>query len=78
MGLLPILTYPDPVLRKECQPVESFDQELRRLAADMVETMHAAPGVGLAASQPVLRPPVLRVGRPARRREPCLARPARC
>jgi peptide deformylase len=51
MGLLPILTYPDPVLRKECQPVESFDQELRRLAADMVETMHAAPGVGLAASQ---------------------------
>jgi peptide deformylase len=51
MGLLRIRTYPDPVLREECRPVEVFDEELRQLAADMIETMHAAPGVGLAASQ---------------------------
>ena len=51
MALLPIRQYPDPVLRRECPPVESFDDELRRLAADMVETMHAAPGIGLAAPQ---------------------------
>ncbi len=51
MSLLPIRIYPDPVLRRKCPPVESFDEDLRRLAADMVETMHAAPGVGLAAPQ---------------------------
>ena len=51
MALLPIRQYPDPVLRRECPPVERFDDELRRLAADMVETMHAAPGIGLAAPQ---------------------------
>ena len=51
MALLPIRQYPDPVLRRECPPVESFDDELRRIAADMVETMHAAPGIGLAAPQ---------------------------
>jgi peptide deformylase len=51
MSLLPIRLYPDPVLRVRCPEVESFDDELRRLAADMVETMHGAPGVGLAAPQ---------------------------
>lgn len=51
MALLPIRIYPDPVLREKCKPVESFDQDLRRLIDDMIETMHAAPGVGLAASQ---------------------------
>ncbi len=51
MALLPIRIYPDPVLRVKCPDVERFDDELRGLAADMVETMHAAPGVGLAASQ---------------------------
>ncbi len=51
MALLPIRQYPDPVLRRRCPPVESFDGELRRLAADMIETMHAAPGIGLAAPQ---------------------------
>ena len=51
MALLPIRQYPDPVLRRECPPVERFDDELRRLAADMVDTMHAAPGIGLAAPQ---------------------------
>lgn len=51
MAVLPIRIYPDPVLRESCAEVDSFDDELRRLAADMVETMHAAPGIGLAAPQ---------------------------
>lgn len=51
MAVRPIRIYPDPVLRVKCPPVERFDDELRRLADDMVETMHAAPGVGLAAPQ---------------------------
>ncbi len=51
MAVLPIRLFPDPVLRRRCPRVESFDDELRRLAADMIETMHAAPGVGLAAPQ---------------------------
>jgi peptide deformylase len=51
MAILPIRIYPDPVLRAKCRRVEAFDEALRRLAANMVETMHAAPGVGLAAPQ---------------------------
>jgi peptide deformylase len=51
MAILPIRIYPDPILRVKCRPVESFDPALRKLAANMVETMHAAPGVGLAAPQ---------------------------
>lgn len=51
MAILPIRTYPDPVLRVKCPPVERFDEELQELAADMVATMHDAPGVGLAAPQ---------------------------
>ncbi len=47
----PIRIYPDPVLRVRCPEVETFDEALARLAADMVETMHDAPGVGLAAPQ---------------------------
>jgi len=51
MAILAIRIYPDPVLRVKCPRVEEFDARLRKLAADMVETMHAAPGVGLAAPQ---------------------------
>ena len=51
MVKLPIITLPDPMLRKLSKPVESVDEELRRLADDMLETMYAAPGVGLAAIQ---------------------------
>jgi peptide deformylase len=49
--VLQIRTLGDPVLRERAAPVETFDDVLRRLADDMVETMHAAPGVGLAANQ---------------------------
>ncbi len=51
MAVLPIRVYPDPVLRARCAEVTEFDDPLRRLAEDMVETMHRAPGVGLAAPQ---------------------------
>ena len=51
MAILPIRIYPDPILRVKTRRVETFDAALRKLAADMVETMHAAPGVGLAAPQ---------------------------
>ncbi len=46
-----IITLPDPILRKVSAPVERIDAEVRKLAEDMLETMYAAPGVGLAAVQ---------------------------
>jgi len=51
MAVLPILTLPDPVLRKKAKPVERIDAELRRLMDDMLATMYDAPGIGLAALQ---------------------------
>jgi peptide deformylase len=51
MAVLPILEFPDPRLRTRAHPVAAFDAALRQLAADMLETMYAAPGVGLAAIQ---------------------------
>lgn len=51
MAIRKILTYPNPALRKKTQTVTSFDDSLKQLAADLVETMYAAPGAGLAANQ---------------------------
>ncbi|MBR7800325.1 peptide deformylase [Undibacterium fentianense] len=51
MPILNILRYPDPRLHKVAKPVTVFDERLKKLAADMAETMYDAPGVGLAASQ---------------------------
>lgn len=51
MALLPILEFPDPRLRTVAQPVERVDDALRQLIDDMFETMYAAPGIGLAATQ---------------------------
>jgi peptide deformylase len=51
MALLEILEAPDPRLSTVCQPVERIDAGLLRLLDDMLETMHAAPGIGLAAPQ---------------------------
>src|SRR5271154_1228335 len=51
MALLHILTYPDKRLHKVAKPVEVVDDRIRKLIADMGETMYAAPGVGLAATQ---------------------------
>jgi len=51
MALLPILEFPDDRLRTVAKPVERIDAPLQRLIDDMFETMYAAPGVGLAATQ---------------------------
>lgn len=51
MAKLPIITLPDPVLRAVSTPVERVDDEVRKLMDDMLETMYAAPGIGLAAVQ---------------------------
>jgi len=51
MALLPILRFPDPRLHKKAAPVATVDAGIRKLVADMAETMYAAPGVGLAATQ---------------------------
>jgi peptide deformylase len=51
MAVWPIRKYGDPILRKKAIKVESFDASLQQVAADMIETMQAAKGVGLAANQ---------------------------
>ncbi len=51
MALLDILHYPDKRLRKIAQPVTTFDASIKTLVDDMFETMYAAPGIGLAATQ---------------------------
>ena len=51
MALLPILHYPDTRLHKVAAPVTAVDDRIRQLIRDMAETMYAAPGIGLAASQ---------------------------
>lgn len=51
MAILPILEYPDSRLRKKAMPVEAVDDAIRQLLDDMLETMYAAPGIGLAATQ---------------------------
>ena len=51
MAILPILEFPDPRLRKKAVPVARVDGSLGRLIDDMFETMYAAPGIGLAATQ---------------------------
>ena len=51
MAILNILAYPDPRLRKVAAPVAAVTSDVQRLVSDMAETMYAAPGVGLAATQ---------------------------
>ncbi|HYC44238.1 MAG TPA: peptide deformylase [Burkholderiales bacterium] len=51
MALLPILHYPDPRLHTVAAPVKAVDERIRKLINDMGETMYAAPGIGLAATQ---------------------------
>jgi peptide deformylase len=78
MAKLPILMLPDPLLRRVSAPVERVDEELRRLMDDMLETMYAAPGVGLAAVQVGVprRLIVLDVAEEGEERQPlCLVNP---
>jgi peptide deformylase len=51
MSILKILKEPDPILRKKSAPVASVDKNIKKLMNDMLETMYAAPGIGLAAAQ---------------------------
>ncbi|MBB3103025.1 peptide deformylase [Azomonas macrocytogenes] len=51
MAILNILEFPDPRLRIQARPVAAVDDDIRRLIDDMLETMYAAPGIGLAATQ---------------------------
>ncbi|MDH3737936.1 MAG: peptide deformylase [Alphaproteobacteria bacterium] len=51
MALLPIIYAPDPRLKIKCRPVETVDQSVRDFMRDMLETMYAAPGIGLSAPQ---------------------------
>jgi len=51
MALLPIIVAPDPRLKAKCRPVDKVDADIRRLMDDMLETMYAANGIGLAAPQ---------------------------
>jgi len=51
MAVRPIRAYPEAVLRQKAQPITTIDADLQRLIDDMIETMYAAPGIGLAAPQ---------------------------
>lgn len=51
MAKLPIILFPDPILRRTAAPIERVDADVLQLAEDMFETMYRAPGVGLAAPQ---------------------------
>ncbi len=69
MAIRPILSYGDPILRQPTRPVGEVDAALQQLIDDMVETMYAAPGVGLAANQ-VGSPLRLFVANPSSERRP--------
>lgn len=78
MAVLPIITAPDPRLKVKSKPVAAVDDDLRRLLDDMLETMYAAPGVGLAAIQVGVpkRVLVIDVSRDDEPRQPlCLVNP---
>ncbi|MDX8535030.1 peptide deformylase [Mesorhizobium sp. VK25A] len=49
MTVRSIIKFPDPLLRAVAAPVDQFDDELRNLAGDLIDTMHAAPGIGITA-----------------------------
>ncbi len=51
MAILDVLCYPDPLLQRIAEPVKIIDNKIKKLVDDMAETMYAAPGIGLAATQ---------------------------
>jgi peptide deformylase len=64
MAILSILTIPEPILKQKSKRVKNIDGSIRKLAADMIETMHAASGVGLAAPQVGVPLRVIVIGMP--------------
>ncbi|MGQ0658836.1 MAG: peptide deformylase [Chromatiales bacterium] len=76
MALLPILHFPDPRLRIRADAVKTVDDSIRSLASDMLETMYAAPGIGLAATQVNVRKRVIVADlSPAKDQPLCLINP---
>ena len=78
MVMLSIIIAPDPRLKVKCKPVERVDRQVRRLMDDMLETMYAAPGIGLAAPQVGVRKRVLVVDAAKEDEKPaplCMANP---
>ena len=76
MARLPILEYPDPRLRIRADPVTKVDAEIQKLVADMLDTMYAAPGIGLAATQVNVHKRILVVDVGTEHKEPyCLINP---
>jgi peptide deformylase len=76
MAPLPILEYPDPRLRIRAEPVTKVDADIRRFVEDLFETMYAAPGIGLAATQVNVHKRILVCDVSADRTEPlCLINP---
>ncbi len=78
MAILDIIVAPDPRLKLKAEPVSAVDASVRKLMADMVETMHLAPGIGLASIQvgDLRRVIVVDVSDPNKDRDPiCMANP---
>jgi peptide deformylase len=76
MARLPILEYPDPRLRIRAEPVTKVDADIRRFVEDLLETMYAAPGIGLAATQVNVHKRILVIDVSTDRTEPhCLINP---
>ncbi|MBT8130360.1 MAG: peptide deformylase [Gammaproteobacteria bacterium] len=76
MALLEILHYPDKRLRTVAEPVDKVDDAIRKLVDDMLETMYAAPGIGLAATQVDVHKRILVMDLSEGRNEPlCLINP---
>lgn len=76
MAILNILHYPDPRLRTKAKPVQSVDDTVKALVADMFETMYDAPGIGLAATQVNVHKRVLVIDISDTRNDPvCLINP---
>ena len=70
MAIRSILEFPDPRLRTRAQPVARFDADLHRVIDDMLETMYAAPGIGLAATQVDVHQRLLVIDISAERNDP--------
>lgn len=76
MAILNILHYPDKRLRKVARPVEKVDADIKKLVADMLETMYAAPGIGLAATQVDVHQQVIVIDITEQKNQPlCLINP---
>ncbi|MGH8512148.1 MAG: peptide deformylase, partial [Gammaproteobacteria bacterium] len=71
MAILDILHYPDPRLRRKARAVPAVDDSVRRLISDLFETMYAAPGIGLAATQVNVHLRVIVVDISERHDQPC-------